>query len=123
MQSDAIRCNQRQSDAIGGNRRQSEAIGGNRRQSEAIEGNQRQSVAHHAVLVLAAHSVTERVDRPRVLELPEDEGDLVLEQRALLLVAETRLTAGIRDSHSQSGSAAISGNQRSSASIRGSYMQ
>jgi hypothetical protein len=83
--------------------------------------------------MLAAHSVTERVDRPCVLELPEDERDLVLEQRALLLVAETRLTAAIRghqrqsgairDSHSQSGSAAISINQRSCASIRGSYMQ
>jgi hypothetical protein len=80
MQSDAIRCNRRQSDAIGGNQRQSEAIRGNQRQSEAIRcnprqseairGNQRQSEAHHAVLVLAAHGVTERVDRPCVLELP-----------------------------------------------------
>ena len=73
------------------------------------------------MLVLAAHSVTERVDRPRVLELPEDERDLVLEQRALLLVAETRLTAAIRDSHSQSGnqrqSAAISGHQRPSEAV------
>ena len=48
------------------------------------------------MLVLAAHGVTERVDRPRVLELPEDERDLVLEQRALLLVAETRLTMALR---------------------------
>ena len=64
-------------------------------------------MAHHAMLVLAAHSVTERVDRPRMFELPEDERDLVLEQRALLLVAETRLTAAIR------------GNQRPSEAIRG----
>ena len=59
------------------------------------------------MLVLAAHSVTERVDRPRMFELPEDERDLVLEQSALLLVAETRLTAAIR------------GHQRPSEAIRG----
>ena len=87
-----------------GNQRQSsEAIRGQKKQTEAIKFNERQSEAHHAVLMLAAHGVTERVDRPCVLELPEDEGDLVLEQRAPLLVAETRLTAAIRDSHSQSG--------------------
>jgi hypothetical protein len=53
-----------------------------------------QSEAHHAVLMLAAHGVTERVDRPRVLELPEDEGDLVLEQRALLLVRRNETQSG-----------------------------
>jgi hypothetical protein len=76
-----------------------------------------QSEAHHAVLVLAAHSVTERVDRTRVLELPEDEGDLVLEQRALLLVAATRLTGALRGNQRQS--VALRGNQRPSEAIRG----
>jgi hypothetical protein len=121
MQSYAIICNHMQSYAIGGNQRQSEAIRGNPKQSEAIRGNQRQSEAHHAVLMLAAHSVTERVDRPCVLELPEDERDLVLEQRALLLVAETRLTMGISGNPMQSE--AIRGNQRQSAAIRDSYSQ
>jgi hypothetical protein len=103
---EAIRCNQMQSDAIRCNRRQSDAIVGNQRQSEAIRGNQKRTM-DHAVLVLAAHSVTERVDRPRVLELPEDERDLVLEQRALLLVAEGRRD----ETHN--------GNQRQSEAIRG----
>ena len=42
-QSDAIRCNQMQSDAIRCNQMQSDAIRGNQMQSEAIRGNQRQS--------------------------------------------------------------------------------
>jgi hypothetical protein len=61
-----------------------------------------------------------------VLELPEDERDLVLEQRAHSYKTYS-FWSQRRDSQRQSETrthrAAISGNQRSSASIRGSYMQ
>ena len=122
-QSAVIRVHQRQlhvinmqSEAIRGHQRQSYAIICNHMQSYAIGGNQRQSEAHHAVLMLAAHSVTERVDRPCVLELPEDEGDLVLEQRAHSFWSQRRDSQ--RQSETRTHRAEISGNQRQSAVIR-----